>query len=186
MVWQVMSAEPRLRENGTPGFKVTIAALTGTYATGTAMLLLTNAAARYASARMGFTKRNRTAKSYLFHHPAQLVGLRVVGLTKKDDRRAPAPSDFCMSGPIAKWNRSQVLDLRTRKLPCPREYPHPCHSCAVGYDQCKAGTHPMTYHIKPCTTCGDQEALHDPFQESDRCLACTIKQRYNEHARKSK
>jgi len=122
--------------------------------------------------RMGFS---RTEGQRPFQHPVEYVNLRLLGMLEAArSEEAPffhqvdCPSNFLT------WNKD-IQDRRVKiKHPCPRGWQHPCHLCAVGYDQCPAGTHPYTYVMQECNHCGTR-APFNPHQ--DYCIQCTEKER---------
>ena len=72
-----------------------------------------------------------------------------------------------------KWNKK----LRAaRATPCVRKLRQKCHTCPVGYLDCKRGTHRYTLSIKRCKRCNQEHAAFDPEQSHiGLCVACQTK-----------
>jgi hypothetical protein len=122
---------------------------------------------------LGFSRGN-----YPYRNSRELVGLRCYLFIERE-RSEKAPGFFQVEcpGSLVKWNRDQVLKMRARIIPCPQNFMHPCYRCAVGYNDCPAGTHRLTYTKGFCTLCGQSEAVFDPEDVSVYCIDCTFKER---------
>jgi hypothetical protein len=82
----------------------------------------------------------------------------------------PGFHNISCTGGFERWNKD-ILQARSHiNPPCPYNFTHFCYQCPVGYDQCKAGTHPKTYELKPCSVC-DDETWHDPGY-NNVCVVC--------------
>lgn len=119
--------------------------------------------------RLGFTKPwNR----FPFQDMTQYVNLRFLVLIEPQ-RCTDVPGYFevgCTSGCL-KWNL-EVLRRRFKIIPCPRNWTHDCHRCAVGFTECSAATHQLTYVKRFCAQCA-QDTAFDPESPSLYCVHCT-------------
>lgn len=125
---------------------------------------------RMVSRRLGFSS---PWHHYPFKSPMEFVRLRCVVLIDPGlSRLKPAFKDFHEEPPasIIIWNR-KVLKIRKRIRPCPRQWTHPCHKCAIGYENCIGGVHRLNYKRRTCLSCG-KEAYFDDDLSTDRCLSC--------------
>lgn len=156
---------------GQRGSQLNFLALTGSAAGETFWKFWRAPVTRLAAYKLGFA---RNGQRFRFRRAVDLVGLRFVGMIEaKRSRQHP---DFhqieCPPG-LQRWNRENVLKLRCRvRLRCPRGYPHHCCQCVIGYDQCPAATHPLTYVLGACPRCQAPEAVCDPDDASGNCLQC--------------
>lgn len=127
---------------------------------------------RYVAARVGFSS---PWHDYPFTRAEQLVGLRFLAFVEQArSRTLPEFHEIECPDSIVKWNREQVLRLRLRVAgeKCPHEWRHPCHLCAVGYEECPAATHRLNYEMGSCTQCGKNDVAFDPEEQSLYCISC--------------
>jgi len=132
--------------------------------------------------RVGFTRRGG---KYPFLNSAAMVGLRMLGhLEPTRSRDAPGFFEVACSPSMVAWNRKNVLKLRLRvdRTRCPREYTHACWNCAVGYEECVAGTHRLNYQVGACEGCGMERAAFDPEDPGEFCVACSAANRMKVHS----
>lgn len=172
-----MVGHPR---TGKPGVMFEILVLTGWAAALTLAQFLPLAVLRALSQRIGFSSPwgNRPYTSW-----AELVGLRVAAQLQYNRMEdGLALGEFAEHGPTTKWNTEHVLDLRFRLKgkKCPNEFRHPCRNCVIGYDQCPAGTHPLTYEIGTCMVCASGTIM-DPYRSKTICIHC-LESKVNQHA----
>lgn len=120
------------------------------------------------SARVGFTPKwgNRP-----FHDPRQFVNLRfMVKLDPKLSTTRPVFSEIGCTKSYVDYNL-EVLKRRFKIIPCPNNWTHECHKCAIGYTQCPAGTHLRDYILQICRGCNSAQPF-DPEVETDICVHC--------------
>ena len=166
----VLSSVYKRRQKAKNAFLTTFLVLSGTPAGLKVTTWLTQAAAAYIAARIGFSNRRGR---FPFHSPVELVGLRLFAMVSRERSRGrPVFSEYQATGGMQSWNRENILRLRLRAgVTCPEGFQHRCSVCAVGYDRCSAGTHPATYVFKLCDGCG-VEGFFDPLTSLDFCLGC--------------
>lgn len=129
-----------------------------------------DALGRAVSRRLGFSA---PWDHYPFKSPMEFVRLRcIVSIDPALSQRRPVFRDFHEELPasIIIWNR-KVLKIRKRIRPCPHRWTHPCHKCAVGYENCVGGVHRLNYEKRACLNCG-KVAYFDDDLSTDRCLNC--------------
>lgn len=157
--------------NGKPGVIFEILVLTGWAATIQISQFLPLAVLRPLSQRVGFSAP-WGARPYTAW--PELVGLRIAAQLQYNRMEdGLALGEFAEHSTTAKWNVDKVLGLRFRvkNEKCPNEFQHPCRNCAIGYDQCRAGTHPMTYRLGTCIVCTDGTVM-DPHRSETICVNC--------------
>lgn len=172
---QVLKAVPVHRPGKRPGCDYTFRVLLGTACPLLIRAYWPSAVSSLAARRVGFTKR---AGAYPYHGPVELVGLRVVvKLSQERSHQQPVFYEVADEQPgwLLKWNRDNVLRMRSRKIPCPRGYSHACRDCVIGYEECPAGTHQKTFIARPCGDCGNAQALFDPGLSQQTCAACFLR-----------
>jgi hypothetical protein len=131
---------------------------------------------RIISHELGFTPGRRG--KYPLHNARELVGLRCYGLIEQArSTTSPVFYEVACTASLFEWNREHVLRMRSRIVPCPRNFLHACYRCAVGYNECPAGVHRATYETAFCSKCGNAEALFDPEEHSPHCIDCNYKER---------
>lgn len=124
--------------------------------------------------RLGFSAHY---EKYPFSEAKQLVGLRFLGeITPLKSTTEPRFDRIECPQSLVDYNR-ELLKLRLHHIPCPRNYLHPCHRCVVGYRDCPAGTHRLTYVKQICPKCGE-ETYFDPDSRPKteapwHCIKCT-------------
>lgn len=65
----------------------------------------------------------------------------------------------------------KIIGLRTRAIPCPRAFEHPCEFCVLGVDSCLGSIFQKQLELLPCDKCGT-DSYFDVTRSSDMCLAC--------------
>lgn len=180
---QVMKVLPDVNKRKKRGFTVTFRVLAGTPAPMMITTFWGMPACKFVSSKLGFS---RPWGKYPFTRTAEFVGLRLYGkLDAAKSRTRPVFHDIECPPGMQKWNRENVLNIRLRRQPCPRNYQTPCHLCAIGYDQCAAATHPRTYTIGLCNKCGTSNALFDPADTTTTyCINCGRAERIERQAAK--
>jgi|GEM_PF-4177811 len=126
---------------------------------------------RMVAYKIGFSRWGK----YPFKDASDLVGLRFLGYVEaKRSRSFPEFHEVECPTSMVTRNRNDVLKLRLRvdETRCPKTFTHPCRVCAIGYDQCAAGTHYYTYTLGQCNNCGTQ-APFDQGDPSPYCVECS-------------
>jgi hypothetical protein len=185
---QILSATEMITRSGRAGCAYQVRFLSGTPASATVSKFWLRETLGVLAREAGFT-RPRGGLPYA--HPAQLVGLRFLGLVTPEESRGGVPGFHIAtaSSTLVAFNR-EILRRRYRRdgRLCPfglngGEFIS-CHVCACGYigkdgvDGCAAATHPRTYESAPCSACGRAEAPFDPAQPQQAvCVNCALKAR---------
>lgn len=88
------------------------------------------------------------------------------------ERSAKQPSfmQVSASSGMLKWNREKI-EIRCRVKPCPQGFNHPCAFCWLGYDNCPAAVHPVTYVERYCQSC-KSDGWFNPGEDSLFCQRC--------------
>lgn len=158
------------------GYDVKSRVLAGSPVTKTTVNFWSGRAARAVASQIGFSP---PWGKYPLTDTRDLVGLRFLGYVEAGrSRDRPAIGDISCPASMIKWNRDNVLKLRFRiGERCPRNYSCRCARCAIGQDQCPAGTHPSTFELGSCSGCGAASAVFDPADTSSVCVPCSEKRR---------
>lgn len=101
-------------------------------------------------------------------HFVRLIFFAHIEAAKSEKR--PAFSRVSASSSMIKLNRAKI-EVRCRVKPCPRGFNHPCAFCWLGYDNCPAAVHPLTYVERYCANCR-AEGWFDPGEDSLICHQC--------------
>jgi len=168
---QILHVVPTRTARGKMGYNVTFRILAGTPAPLAIEKFWSTRAMHALSRRVGFSWSDGNRP---YRHPTEFSQLRLLGLIEAARSvERPFFHKVDCSGTMLDYNKD-ILDHRHKvKYPCPRGWRHPCHLCAIGYDQCVAGTHYHTYVLKECTQCGTT-ASFEPNHE--HCVNCTRKE----------
>ena len=103
----------------------------------------------YMSRRLGFSA---PWGSMPMGHIIEIVKLRFfVLLTPERSRDAPGFEHLSCPSSLVKYNQHIIGMRRRLDWQCPSGYTHHCFQCAVGYDECPAGTHPTTLYELPAS-----------------------------------
>lgn len=70
-----------------------------------------------------------------------------------------------------KEHNKKLIAIRTRALPCPRNFAHPCEHCELGYNECPAAIFPLRLEKKQCPACDDVKYF-DTTRNNNICMAC--------------
>lgn len=127
---------------------------------------------RFLASELGFERYRPDRPCRTFDKPAQVVGLRFVGLLEPVRRGEPPTARFRVvkvTSSLLEFNRKRIAARAVK--PCQFGYKHDCHLCVVGYDACDLATHPMSFVRGRCPTCDNDDALFDPARP-DLCVAC--------------
>ena len=68
-------------------------------------------------------------------------------------------------------HNKRLIAIRTRAVPCPRNFSHPCEHCELGYSDCPAAIFPLRLEKRLCPCC-ELEAYFDPARSTDVCMGC--------------
>lgn len=139
----------------------------------TIRLFWSNEVSRFVARRLGFSSMRG---KFPYANPLELVRLRgVVLLDPALSRETPKFRQVREKLPSAflTWNRN-ILRVRKRLEPCPRQFKHACHQCVVGYSECPGGVHRLTYRRDSCPVCGNESYFDDDVSAA-RCISCTHK-----------
>lgn len=173
---QIIEVLPGVNHKKERGFFVHKRILAGTPCPIRIMRFWTKRFASWMARNLGFTSRRRQkpgSEVFPYHTGVELTSLRFMGLLDPTLTRDGKPSYFkfaCTTG-LLEWNK-QILRARNHTdPPCPFDYGHACHLCAVGYDQCLAGCHPTTWDWDRCPEC-NQDAWCDPDHPRRLCVDC--------------
>ena len=169
---QILHVTPTRARSGKVGYNVIFRVLAGRPCSLAIEKFWSRGVMQALTKRVGFTWNDGPRP---FLDPTEFSQLRIIGLIeaarsteKPFFHRVDCPSNFL------EYNK-KILDHRHKvKYPCPRGFRHACHQCAVGYDQCVAGTHYHTYVLKECPACANPQAPFEP--NKDHCVLCTRKE----------
>lgn len=116
----------------------------------------------------GFTSRRGRMP---FVYPEYLTKLIFYGLI--DAQRSEEKPYFTKvrNSSAAVTHNRQILDIRYRLQPCPRDYQHDCKQCILGYDACMAAIRPQRLQLMMCSVC-NKETYFEQRSVGLVCLAC--------------
>lgn len=173
---QVLRVQRERDQKNRVGYSARLRVLAGTPCPNIITCFWTRAATYAVAPTMGFSQ---SWGKYPFHHQEDLVGLRFLArIESARSRNQPVFHEIACPGSMVAYNRDEVLKLRLRvDRECPRKYVHACARCVVGYDQCPAGTHQITYEIGHCDGCSNSRALFDPEDDMENCIVCNSNER---------
>jgi hypothetical protein len=131
----------------------------------------------------GFSRRrgrDPLAAYYPFLDPRQFVTLRCLLLIEPHlCEEGPGFRRIAFDAATVEYNHNQqrYRARRDAEHACPWSYPRslPCHKCAIGYDQCQAGTHHKTYVYTLCNRCKEVKP-HDPADRIHTCCVACVDQ----------
>jgi hypothetical protein len=106
----------------------------------------------------------------LFELLVRQITLEVLNGDASRSEKRPSFLKVNASSSMIKLNRAKI-EVRCRVKPCPRGFNHPCSFCWLGYDNCPAAVHPVTYVERYCTMC-KSEGWFDPGEDSLACHRC--------------
>jgi hypothetical protein len=101
-------------------------------------------------------------------HFVRLIFFAHVEASRSEKR--PSFLKVSASSSMIKLNRAKI-EVRCRVKPCPRGFSHPCSFCWLGYDNCPAAVHPVTYVERYCAMC-KSEGWFDHGEDSLACHRC--------------
>lgn len=169
---QILHVLPTRARSGKVGYHVTFRVLAGTSCPLAIEKFWSRGVMQALTKRVGFTWNDGPRP---FLDPTEFSQLRIVGrIEAARSTEKPFFHQVCCPDSFQEYNK-RILDHRHKvKYPCPKGWRHPCHQCAIGYDQCVAGTHYHTYVLKECLLCANPQASFEPNQ--DHCVQCTRKE----------
>jgi hypothetical protein len=183
---QIVSAQRKRNDKGDPGHLFKFRLLAG-YPCGLIVIKFwSDRFARFvATNTLGFARRGPSDKSdrparNLYHHPLELVTLRLLVLI--DPVLCKHEPGFeridCGSG-LLTYNREQMAyrDRLDEAHACKFGYSREClcHLCPRGYDDvewCRVACHRLQYEFAPCPVCGNASAPFDYDLAGNMCVEC--------------
>lgn len=165
---QVLQGERVKTWNNDNGYLYKMIILAGSPASIVIWKTWTTKVCSYVARQIGFSAPWKD-KPYRDGH--ELVGMRFLAeidpVMCRDGR--PGFDNVACNSSAERWNKD-ILKARSHvNPPCPYDFKHFCFQCPVGYDKCKAGTHPTTFVVKYCSICS-KDAWYDPAAEI--CMGC--------------
>lgn len=131
---------------------------------------------RLISTRIGFSRF--PSGKYPYTRPTDLIGLYMaIHLEPGGIGDLPRFFRIAASSSLISRNRQDVLAVRCRAEPCPRGLLSACHQCSVGYVECPAAVHRLTYVRGFCTMCECDGAFFDPDLSNSVCVECLSRNR---------
>lgn len=176
---QILKAEPGLNFYDERGAFITAMCLAGSCAGIETVFFWTQKKCKALAYMFGFHKPfSKVVPKMRLATPEQLTRLRLYGYieaTRSDTK--PRFNEVKIPESMLRHNL-EILHLRFRKgQQCPQGFLHACHKCAVGYDSCPGGTHPVSYQSQVCDQCG-QASYFDPTRSAEKCVVCLTKAAY--------
>lgn len=176
---QIMAARKQRNNRGELGSLLSFKFLAGTPCPLTVLQWWSLRKCRFIARYLGYSKPPpRNAKypaKYPFTTPEQLVTLRFLALVDPiRSEKEPVFTSLEYPGSLQAWNRKQIRKRFREDYLCPEGQPRsfPCHLCIRGYSTCAAGTHRLDYVVKPCSTCGNEQAVWDKELSTKCCVNC--------------
>ena len=178
---QIMRADTCSHSKKGDGFNMTFKVLAGFPTLETTTAWWSRAYCRFVAWKMfGMVKTQqpgtRKQETFRYKHGMDLVTLRLSALIDYDkSEKLLVFLELISTQGLMRWNKEQMR-YRARKTDaykCPQNYPLTvaCHTCPIGYLQCRAGCHPATYAVKLCPSCAT-EAYFDEGLAQDLCINC--------------
>lgn len=171
---QIIESYPTVTRFGEFATKFVVRVLAGTPCPMILDTVWNSSRCRYRSAHLGFSA---PWGKYPYKHPAQFVGLRMHVLLEAAKSGAKPYFELGIEeepNSIIAYNR-KLLVARAR-LPggfeCPQGFDHPCHLCPIGYRDCPAACHPLTYESRVCPRCGDEQWFDPARKKQKHCIEC--------------
>lgn len=113
-----------------------------------------------------------------FHRPGEFVNLRMlVQLDPALSRSGPMYSKTTCYGSPLNHNKKVIKQRARDGFVCPKKYAHACYACPIGYRECPAGTHELTWVKRHCANCNVTGWFNPTDNENSRCLGCRWKRR---------
>lgn len=163
------------------GYEVHLKVLAGFPATETTVTWWSLPYCRFVSWKMfGMRKKyptdNRKREVFIYKSPLDMVTLRLSALVDYDkSEKGIVFVSFVATSSLMYWNKEQMRfrARKTERYSCPQNHPITlaCHTCPVGYLECRAGCHPATYAVRMCSTCS-QQAYFDDALSTTACVNC--------------
>ncbi len=160
-----------MRKKKVPGFLFYCRALAGTPCPMMFTQFVSLSSCRGISTVLGFSK---PWGPYPFKTPLHFVNLLFFAhIEAERSKQQPSFVKVSASSSMVKENRGKI-EIRCRTKPCPQQFNHPCAFCWVGYDNCDAAVHPVTYVVRECATC-NANGWFNPGEASTTCQQCRQK-----------
>lgn len=140
---QILHVYPDKRGNR-PGFSVTCRVLAGSPCPMVFNQFLSKGSCSAIAYIVGFSKNMPYSTALHFANLRLLVELDAARSTD-----VPHFHQVDCSPSMRTYNK-QIIAVRTRALPCPRNFSHPCEHCELGYADCQAAIFPVRLEHKMC------------------------------------
>lgn len=73
--------------------------------------------------------------------------------------------------PAMQAYNKKIIAVRTRSMPCPSNFDHPCEHCVVGYDTCPAALFAKHLVQDTCKNC-NRRTYFDTARSTELCITC--------------
>jgi aryl carrier-like protein len=179
---QIMEMTARINAKKVEGYDVTFKVLAGFPCTLTSTSWWPLAYCRFIAWRQLKLYRRlpanmRKREVFPYRGPLDLVTMRFSALVDYDKSEQNLRfAELVVTANLMKWNKEQMR-YRARRSPkyaCPAGYANnfACHTCPIGYQECRAGCHPTTYAVKLCPACNTQAYFSDGAAAT-ACINCS-------------
>lgn len=161
---QITHVDPTTRR-GKFGYLFRCRALAGTYCPFTFEQFFSRGSCTAISRLVGFSR------TLPYTNPSYLTGLRMLAYVEASKSiEQPQFQQFDCSPSMRAFNK-KIIEIRTRRRPCPRNFDRECAQCPVGADQCKASIFLRGLEQRYCAKCN--KVTHFDLTRSDElCLGC--------------
>lgn len=169
---QITETKPYRRKDKARGFLYAFRVMAGTSCPRTVIKFWSIKFCRFIAQEMGFSA---PWNQFPFTDGHEFVSMRMHALIDADRSNEEPFFEKTNHPPsCVAWNKT-ILKARMRiDPPCPNGYTFPCFKCHIGYTDCLAGCHPMTYVKRFCVEC-ELEDFFDPAKNDSKCVNCTNK-----------
>lgn len=159
------------RKKTTPGYLFYCQALAGSPCPMLFTQFISMSSCRSIAETLGFSK---PWGPYPYRTPLDFVNLLFYAHVEvARSNKQPGFLKVSVSSSMLRENREKI-EIRCRTKPCPQQFTHPCSFCWVGYDNCDAAVHPVTYVARECQTC-NTTGWFNPGEASLMCQQCRHK-----------
>lgn len=161
---QVIQVDQTTRRNKS-GFLFLCRALAGSFCPGTFEQFLSRASCSAIAHVVGFSRAMPHTNSLYF---TNLRFWALVEVSKSFDQPQFQQVDCA---PAMREHNRKIIAVRTRHMPCPKQYEHLCEQCPIGYDVCRASIYAKKLEQQLCEKC-NQSAYFDLTRSTEMCLQC--------------
>lgn len=160
-----------MRRKDTPGYLFYCRALAGSPCPLVFTQFISTKSCRGIAETLGFSK---PWGPYPCQTPLYFVNLLFYAhIEVARSKHQPGFTKISASSSMVRYNREKI-EVRCRTKPCPKHFSHSCAFCWVGYDNCEAAIHPVTYTVRDCPTC-NSPGWFNPGEASLTCQQCRHK-----------